>query len=252
MRVTIDDSKFIDSLKQLTQRLNKTAEESITELAQLGAKNLAQWTEPVGLNKKVKEISEKAVAKDINKAMPEVGRTFNLIKKHSQPLAMAYHRALQEGDLEAAEGYARKAIREITDVSKTAQKRHLNSQRNFKGRVKKNPQIMSVVDRGSHDAFKKQAMVNVAYVKKGWLQAGSALKMKYKPPVWLRSTQGGLGTYQRKKSGWNTKVTLINKVSYASRLIDARKINIAIKKTFTGYVKKMERMVEADIKKSGL
>lgn len=251
MRVTVDDKQLLRSLKDFSKRLDKSAEESLTELAQLGAKNLAQWTEPVGLTKKAKDISEKAVSKDIIKAMPEVGRTFNLIKQHSLSLAMAYHRALQEGDLDAAEGYARKALREITDVSRTARRSHLDSQRNTKGRVKDKPQILSVADRGSHESFKRDTVKRIGYVKKGWLQSGTALKMKYRPPVWLRSSEAGLGTYQRRKSGWKTSVTLINRVSYAHRLTDARKIDIALKRTYKGYVKRMEKQIEADAKKAG-
>ena len=244
-RVTIDTRDLEAKLKKLSKDLNKTAEETITEMAQTGGRQLAFRIEPYGLNSKAEQIAKKAIYKDVNSAYDYVGQTYNEIKKLNPRLAIAYSKAVNDGDLNAAEQYARTAIKQYEMRETDYSGAHLDSIRNRKGRVDYNNQrVMGIKNNAEIDTIKTKKSVTAGISKSGWLQAAKDIGAKTRIPSWLRKSKN-YGRAQIIRNGWNTIVTLFNDVPYISNLMTPSKVDAALKNAYRNQVKRMEKQLKA-------
>jgi transposase len=244
------DSRELDrKLKTLSKDLNKTAEQTVTEIAQIGAKQLAYRMQPWGLNEKAKKVSENAVNKDINRAYDYIGQTYNTLRKVSPRLATAYAVAAREGNFTQAEKYARRVIADYKMRSSDAGAAHLDSVRGRRGRVPStNTNVMGIKSNSEIDNIKVEMVERAGYAKAGWLQAGKNIRAKARIPSWLvKSERLGYGTIMSK--GWGTVVTLTNLVTYVSNLLTGQIIANAQAYGIKNQVSKMQRAVNRVAKK---
>jgi len=134
IKVTIDDAELKRKLVKLTTDLNKSASDSIVEMARIGATQLAYRVEPYGTSNKSKTILENAIHKDMNKVYFDNAQTYNAIKKINPRLAHAYSAKIREGDYTTAQEIAAKAIPDI-EQSVNDPGTYLEASRNSRGRV---------------------------------------------------------------------------------------------------------------------
>ncbi len=249
MRVsaTLDTRELERSLKQLTKELNKTAEETITEMAASGCRQLAIATEPRGLSQKQKDISQKVVYKDFSKAYDYIGQTYNSLKERSQRTAIAFAKAVNNGDYNAAERYARKYLPGY-QFRETADDDHIDTVRNQRGRVRNNAEQLGAKSITSLDSIKEARSRKIGYVKAAWLAAGKKLKSKGRIPEWLRHNKSN-HLVSTLKTGWSFTIIVTNLVTYTTNILSESKKKKAIMTAYTGQLKRMQKKVEAACRK---
>lgn len=238
------DSRDLDrKLKRLSRDLNKTADQTVTEIAQIGAKQLAFRMQPWGVNEKAKKVAENAVYKDVNRAYDYIGQTYNTLRKVSRRLATAYAVAAREGNFVEAEKYAKRVIADYKMRSSDAGGAHLESVRGKRGRVPStNTNVMGIRSNSEIDNIKMEMVERAGTAKAGWLQAGKNIGGKGRIPSWLsKSERLGYGTIQRK--GWGTVVILTNLVTYVSNVLTTQIISNAQAYGIKNQVNKMQRSV---------
>ena len=236
------------SLKKLTVAVNKTADESIVEIAQLGSKKLAMYTDPYGISGKTKAVAEKLIFKDVNEAYDSIGQTYGTLKKYNEGAAIGFIKAINNGDIAGAENIARKAIAGFKVGAMDAGK-HLEGVRSSfnKGHVGIGSPVLGLTNRGDLEQIKEMKKNSAGLAKAAWFQAGADIKSPHKAPVWLRK-QFNLGRAKKSKSGWKTVVSLFNKVKYIADILSPYKINKAQVEAYKGTIKKMEKDIDKAIK----
>jgi hypothetical protein len=245
IKVSIDSKKLEADLKKFTKDLNKSAEDSIKEVAQIGSRLLATKIEPFGLTGKAKDISEKAIYKDVNTAYYNIGHTYNSIKKIAGlKLANAYSGQIRDGNYAKAEQIAAKVLMNI-EMQTSDDGSHLQHSRNSKGRVKQNAAPMNILDNNSLDQLAAKAVLTAGTAKAGWLQSGKSIGAKSRIPKWLNKKDMSLGSSKIVSAGWKTTVTLINHVRYAANLLNESKINTIVRNSVQNQIKKMQRIADA-------
>lgn len=242
-KASLDNRSLERSLKKLTKDLNKTAEQTITEMAQIGGRQLAHVIEPYGLGEKAKEISEKAIYKDVHRAYDYVGQTYNALRKISQKIAIAFSNAVRNNDFTAAERYARKYLPGF-EMRHSDSGNHLEKVRGPRGRVPASVPVMGISNSSDLDGIKEQKKLTAGLAKAGWLQAAKNISSKTRVPSWLRKKQN-VGYAKKASSGWNFSVTLYNTVRYASALTTGAKKMQAVRWAYRNQVKRMERQLNA-------
>lgn len=242
INIKIDDKALQQSFKEFTNKLNKTAEDSIIELARTGSTSLANHVEPFGTAKKAKNILEGSILKDISKAYHGTGKTYNEIRKISPNLAIAYIKAVKNNDLEAAERYARRAISNYQDVKYSDSGEYLQSIRGSKGRVTKDAPI-SLINDQEIESIRREKILSAGTAKAGFLQAGQSIGSKKRIPAWLKKS-GVLGSSNIVRNGWKTVVTIINHVRYASNILSESRVNKAVRSAYKFHIKNLQRQVD--------
>lgn len=240
LKVTIDDSVLKQKLVKLTTDLNKSASESIIEMAGIAANQLAIRVEPYGTSNKSKTILENAIHKDLNKVYLDNAATYNAIHKINPKLSHAYSAQIRKGDFNKAQEIAAKAIPKMTQ-STSDSGNYLEGFRNARGRVKA-VSPMNILDSTSLDVLHAKKVLMAGTAKAGWLQAGKSLGAKTRVPKWLKKA-GTLGSSNVVKNGWKTVVALINHVRYSSSVTTPAKINAAVKNAYVNQIKKLEKQV---------
>lgn len=244
MKVSMDTKDLNKRLKTLSRDINKAAEETVIEMAQLGSKQLAIRTKPYGITGNSKLTAEKAIFKDVNKVYQNVGVTYNTIKKYNIKKANAYAYAMNHGETQNAENIARSVLGSFR-VGNVDSGQRLESNRKSNGRVIVANNPIGVADESQIASIKDQKKISAGLAKSGWIQAGKSIGAKARIPAWLRKSMSGLGSSKTIKAGWKTTVTLINHVRYASDVIKKHQINAAIKNAYKNQVKKMQRQVDS-------
>jgi len=247
MKIKIDDESLKRDLKKFTQALNKEASESIIEIAQISTKQLAMRIEPYGLTGKAKDISERAIYKDISKVYWTNGQTYNQIKKIDVKLAHAYAAAINDNNPIRAEEIADKAIKNFS-IAPLDNGEHLEESRRTSRRRVSKASPVNVGDDQALERFKAAKVLTGGTAKAGFLQAGESLGSKFRIQKWLKKA-GGLGTSLIKYDGWKTLVTITNHCSYASEVLSETKIQQAIRNAYTSQIKRLEKQIEALAKK---
>ena len=243
LKVTIDDSVLKQKLVKLTTDLNKSASDSIIEMAGIAANQLAIRVEPYGTSNKSKTILENAIHKDLNKVYLDNAATYNAIKRINPKLAHAYSAQIRKGNFTNAHEIAAKAIPNM-EQSTSDSGNLLESSRNSRGRVGA-VSPMNILDGTSLDVLHAKKVLMSGFTKAGWLQAGKSLGAKTRIPKWLKKNSGTLGSSNIVESGWKTVVTLINHVRYASSVTTPAKINAAVRNAYVNQLKKLQRQVDA-------
>lgn len=246
IKISIDSKALQASLKKLTTDLNKEASESIQSMAAMGGKELAHRVQPFGLTGKAQSTLEGAVYKDISRAYDYVGEAYNKIARVDKKKAIAYIKAINNNDLAAAEKYSRGIINGIgtSDSGNNLSKARTGPKR----RVQDNFNPMVVTDDQTIQNLKQKNVVSAGLVKAGFLQASKYLGRKATIPEWLRKSKL-IGTGLIIKNGWETVVTVINNVRYASSAISESNIQKAINQAYKNQIKKLQRQVDALLKK---
>lgn len=246
VKASINLSKVQSSLKKLSKDLNKTASETITEVAIIGSRQLATRIEPFGLTKKAETISKGAVLKDMSKVYYDTGHAYNVIKQKNKGLAVAYASAIHKNEIDKAEDIARKVITGF-EVERTDSGEHLESQRNSKGRVDEGIP-MGLGDKNSLKELKEKKQATAGLAKAAWLQSGISLGGKTRMGKWLKK-KSGLGNSKKRFFGLTKYVILINRVQYAHKLLTQAKINSAILNSFRNQRTRMTKQLAAITKK---
>lgn len=247
VKASLDDAQLQKKLKQLTRDLNKKAADSIIEMAQSGGRQLAIRVQPYGLGQKTKDNLQKMVYKDIHKAYDYVGQTFRELYKINKSTAYAFSRAANNGDLKAAEMYA-KTVMANFEMQYSDSGQHLDSVRTQNGRVASGAKVMGISNDSEIDNIKAKKVTTAGMAKAGWLQAAKSLGSKARIDKFFRKSEN-LGTSSVNRRQWETVVYLHNKVTYVSELLTPSTINAAIKNAYTNQVKKLEKQLQYITKK---
>jgi hypothetical protein len=242
VKVKVDDAELKRQLKKFTIGLDKTAEDSITEMARIGATQLAYRVEPYGVTKNSQTILEGAVFKDISRTYWDTGRTYNEIKKLDRKLAAAYAAAMNDGDTSKAQSIAEQVISGFS-VGATDDGTHLERARNARGRVA-TPRPLGITGKAELDRLKARKALSAGTAKAGWLQAGASLGSKTRIAKWLKKA-AALGSSQIIRNGWLTAVILVNHVRYASSVISDAKIQAAVSNAYRNHLKRLKKQLEA-------
>lgn len=245
--VKIDYKDLEKSLNEFSNKLGKTVEDSIVEMAQVGSRQLAHLTQPYGIGTKQKTILETAVYKDVFKAYSTIGRTYTDIKALNRRKAAAYIKAIKANDLDTAESIIESVLVDYTEVTNGDNGEYLQSLRNSRGRVDER-RPMNITDNNALERIKKTAIMRAGLVKAGFLKAGELIKSKTRIPKWLKSSEN-IANADVKRSGSATTVTLTNNVRYASSMISAADVQKAIKNAYINKLKQMKRAIDALAKK---
>lgn len=243
IRAKIDVSQYERKMKEFTKKLNKDVSDSIIELGQSTARQLAIATEPRGLNEKAKAISEKAVFYDFSKAYDYVGQTYNTLKAINFKTAVAFAKAVRAGNLEAAERYGRKYISGF-QIRTSDDGEHMDRQRNNKGRVRDGADTLGITDNSALLKIAQEKSKNVAYVKLAWLQAGRSLGAKTRIPGWINKGKT-YGDSNIIRNGWATIIQLHNKITYTSNILSSAKMRMALRAGYRNHLSKLERQINA-------
>lgn len=230
-------------MKEFTRKLNKDAGDSIVELAQSSARQLAIATEPRGITGKAKEVSEKAVFYDFSKAYDYVGQTYNRLKTINFKTAVAFAKAVQAGNLQQAEKYARKYLGGF-EMKTSDDGGHMDRVRNSKGRVRDGAETMGISDNSALQKIAETKSKNIAYSKLAWLQAGRSLGAKTRIPTWM-SKGKTYGTARVIRKGWGTVVELYNMISYSTNVLPPSKMKNALRAGYRNHISKLERQINA-------
>lgn len=243
IKIAIDTSQYEQKMKEFTKKLNKDAGDSIVELAQSSARQLAISTEPRGLTGKAKDISQNAVFFDFSKAYDYVGQTYNRLKAINFKTAIAFAKAVQAGDLQQAEKYARKYIGGF-EMKTSDDGGHMDSVRNNKGRVKDNAETMGISDNSALQRIAEAKSKNIAYSKLAWLQAAQSLGAKTRIPAWIRKDKT-YGSSRVLRNGWSTIIELHNRISYATNVLTTGKMRMALRAGYRNHLNKLQRQIDA-------
>jgi hypothetical protein len=241
LKVTVDSSQLKRDLKKFTEALNKDAADSIIELAQTGCTQLAYRVEPYGITGKAKDISEKAIYKDINKVYWTNGRTYNAVKRINPRLAAAYSKAVNENDDQKAEKIVDSVINDFS-IKPMDSGQHLKASRNSRGRVSK-PSPVNVDSVSDLERLKALKVLTGGTAKAGFLQAGESLGSKTRIQKWLKKA-AGLGSSRIIRNGWETVVWIYNHVKYTSSVISETKIQQAVRNGYVNHLKKMQKQAD--------
>lgn len=248
IKVSTNFNDINRKLEKLSKDLNKDVEDSIIELGQVAAYQLAYRVQPYGVTGKAKETLEKAVYKDVSKAYKTTGRTYADIKIKNPKLAAAYMKAVENNDLAEAERIVEKVLSNYTSVTHDDEAgNYLQGLRNSKGRVDKD-QPMNLTDQGSIKSIKDKMATRAGLVKAGFMKAGESLGSKRRVQKWLQKT-GPIGDSKIVRNGYKTIVTLWNRVRYASNVMSSSAANAAIKNAYNSQLSKMKRQIAALAKK---
>lgn len=240
--VKIDYKNLEKTLDEFSNKLGKTVEENIVEMAQLGSRQLSHLTQPYGTSNKQKTILENAVYKDVNKAYSTIGRTYVDIRALDRSKAAAYIKAIKANDLQAAENIIEGVLVDYTEVSAGDNGEHLQRLRNSRGRVDtRSP--MNITDDNALANIKKKAIMRAGLVKAGFLKAGEIIKSKFRVPKWLKSSEN-IGSAKVNSAGSQTTVTLTNNVRYASSMITPSDIQKAVKNAYVNQLRKLKFAID--------
>lgn len=242
IKVSLQGGKELESsLKRYARAVGMDAEGAVKEYARTGARQLAMRTEPMGLTGKAKRVGEMAVSRDVSLSYASTGRTYNELRKISPRKARAYGAAIEKGDHAAAERVVRATLAGFRDVEATDSGQHLERLRDGKGRVRR-PEIVNLTDEGAVSAIRKEKLLTAGTAKAGWVQAGEAIGSKSRFPAWLRKA-ASLGSASVLRRGWNTVVTLFNRVRYTSNVLPPAKLRAALKATEANQIKRIETIL---------
>lgn len=245
VKFSVDTSSLERSLKDLSKKVNKSAEDSVIELAQASTRQLAIKTSPPGIAKKSQDILEKAIYKDINKVYQNVGVTYNQIKKINPKKATAYAYCMNNGQEANAEEIA-ESVLGVFDIGNVDNGGRLNANRGSNGRVGETASSpIGVSNRSEVEGLKEKKKFSAGLIKKGFLEAGKALGSRFRIPAWLRSKTSGLGDSSIVRAGWKTTVTIHNRVRYASSMISDGKIKDALRVGYNSQIKKLQKQLDA-------
>jgi hypothetical protein len=215
-------------------------------MAQASTKQLAMRIEPYGLTGKAKDISHKAVFKDVSKVYWTNAQTYNQIKKIDPKKANAYGAAIGKDDFKSAEKIADSVLKSFS-IAPLDSGSHLEASRNSRGRVSTASPV-NIGDGDNLEKLKAAKALTAGTAKAGFLQCGEALRSKFRIQKWLKKSPG-LGTANINRNGWKTVVEITNRVKYASSVISETKIQQAIRNAYTNTVKRMQKQLEALSKK---
>ena len=243
IKVKIDYKDLEKSLNEFSKSLNKEVSDNIVEMAQLGSRQLAHFTQPYGVGTKQKDILQKAIYKDVNKAYSTIGKTYFDINALSKKDAAAYIEAIKANDLDTAERIVQRVLIDYKEVKNSDTGQYLQSIRDSKGRVPSYTP-MNLTDRNSIEDIKKKVVVRAGLVKAGWLKAGEIIKSKFRIPAWLRSSEN-IASANVKLDKNKTVVTLTNHVRYTNSLITPADINKAVQRAYINQLRKLKRIIEA-------
>ena len=245
VKISVDSRELERKLKSLTEQLKKEADESIISMAQIGANQLAIRSRPYGNDKKSQDIAEKAIYKDINKVYKDFGSTYAMIKKLDPKKAKAYAFCMNNNEEENALSIAQSVIGSSFTLGAVGEGDALERHRTTKGRVGSVTDPLGVKEKAEIETLKTKKKISAGLAKSGWIQAGISILSKTRVPAWLKKSIGNLGSSEVVKSGWNTTVTLINHVRYASENISDEQIQKAIQNAYKSHIKRLEKIVEA-------
>lgn len=235
------------ALEKFSKQLSKNVDDSIVELGQIAAYQLAYRVQPFGVSGKSKDILDKAIYKDIAKAYKTTGSTYAEIKLKNPNLAAAYLKAVEANDLREAERIVERVLVDYTAVQNTDDGEYLKSLRNQKGRVDTR-KPMNLTNDGVVSNLKKKLSMRAGLVKAGFMKAGQALGWRRRIPKWLQQSIP-LGSAKIIRNGYKTIVTIINHVRYASDVMPEGQIQIAIQNAYRNQLKKLKREIDALAKK---
>lgn len=242
IRVSLQGGRELESsLKRYAKAVGMDAEEAVKEYARTGARQLAMRTEPMGLTGKAKRISEMGISKDVSLAYSSTARTYNEIRRISPRKARAYGAAIEKGDHAAAEKIVRSVLANFRDVEATDSGQHLENLRDSKGRVR-SPEIVNLTNDGAVSAIRREKLLSAGTAKAGFVQAGESIGSKSRFPAWLRKA-ASLGSASVLRRGWDTIVTLFNRVRYTSNVLPAAKLRAALKATEQNQIKRIETIL---------
>ncbi len=247
VKVSLDLTKVKRQLRELRISLNKTAEETVAEIAQSAAKQLAIKIEPYGITAGAKKIAEGAVLKDVMKAYHGTGQTYKAIRQINPKLAYAYSAAIRNGNLKKAEVIARKAIAGL-EVQQTDSGQYLEGKRSSKGRVPNGTAPMNIVADSALDHIRANKILTAGNSKAGFLQAGAAIGSKIRIQSWLRKKHR-LGSAKKSFMAFVKSVTIINHVKYVSNLLTGSKVNSAIAYAYRNQRTRMNKQLDAMARK---
>jgi hypothetical protein len=243
LKITVDYRDVERSLEKFSKALNKSVEESVIELGQSAAYQLAYRVQPFGVSNKSKEILHKAIYKDVSKAYKTTGTTYADIKLKNPKLAAAYMKAVEANDLRAAERIVDKVLSNYTAVEATDSGDYLQSIRNQKGRVDTD-KPMNLTNEGQIKSLKDKLAPRAGLVKAGFMKAGESLGWKRRVPKWLQNAIP-LGSSKILRNGYKTVVTLINHVRYASNVMSDSQAQAAIKNAYNNQIRKLKKQLQA-------
>lgn len=247
IKIKIDDKDFKAALVKFSKDLNKDVGDSIVEMAQIGARQLAIRSQPYGIDEKAENTSIKLVYKDIGKAYHTIGRTYKEIITNNPKFAIPFLKAVNNNDYVLAEHYADKAI-EYNGVANSDDGSFLEASRNGSKQHVGKISPRSIADRSSIDRIKELKIKTIGLAKAGWLNAGAAIGSKSRVPKWLRKGLA-LGTGTVIKNGVLTVVNLINNVRYAESVITESAISAAMNNAYRNQIKKLVMQINNLTKK---
>ena len=243
MKVTMNSTELTRNLKLFADNINKSAEDTIIELAQLGARQLSLRIQPYGVASNAQKVAEGAVLSDISKAYWNPGRVYANLKKSNLQIANAYIALISDGKLSQAENIARKYIHIIDVRNGDDNGSYLESLRNSKGRVPRSEPI-GLTDRNDLEQLKIKKIITAGVAKAGFLQAADAAGSKTSIPKWLRKTKTW-GSSRLVKRGWETICSIINDVPYVSAMLPESVKNAAIANAYQNQIKKMQKIADS-------
>lgn len=243
LKVSVDYSEFMRSLKQFEQRSGKTVFEGMKELAATASKELATRVKPFGLTTKAKKVAQDAVAMDVSKAYASHGRTFNELKKLSPKKAFAYAAAVNRGDFVSAEKIVRKTLREFSDLVASGDGgAHLERIRGKNGRVE-NPDRVGITNHTDYGEILEKKIPTAGLVKGAWLACGRQLGGNPKIQTWLRKGQD-LATTRAVEKSDGVHISITNQADYASSAIHSKDIVRALKNAERLQLRKLQILLD--------
>lgn len=241
--IKLNTAGFDRKIASLARELKLSQEDILTKVAQTGCRNLASRSQPYGFGSKQKDILQKAVYKDINRAYNDIPQTYNAIKKIDQEKAKQFMYFAINKDYDNAFRVAERTIG-VMRVEEAEQGDYLDSVRTTsKRRVRLGVEPIVLLNNNSFDTLKSKFVVSAGTLKASFLSAAQKLGSKAFIQKWLR--KGGLSNVTKTKTSDSFIINVTSLVTYASNHMTPNEIGIAIKDAYRFQQNYLNRQLKA-------
>lgn len=228
MTVTNNAAK---GFRKRAERMERSVKGLLRREARLCAVSLAFSTQPFGDSKTVLDSGEGATAGDIRRCYATPGQVYADFPE--ERYAKAFWWRLMRGEFAEAQKIVDAQCPNFrhTRISYFDPRLH-QGRRNSRGRISKTQKpLQIVIDPKSLDAYVAAEVKRVGWGKGGWAGCARALDGTRGIPGWVVRHKAPAQVHERHVPG-RSEITLVNKVSYASEILDGPRKSQAIDISF--------------------
>ena len=238
---SVDMFRFNDALKKFWAYSTKSIGEITRAQARLFAVELANRTQPFGLDESAQNTGKMAVRRDVLSVFIN-GAAIQSDERHG--LKKWLTDAIAAGKIDDARTAMRRLTGRTPEVSQDVVPSFHQSQRNGRGRIGSKPRQMLVLNGDSLQGYLASREKLVGFAKSGWAQAARDLGGTRGIPAWVTRNRGPGGAEDHTDSGSNPNVVLRNDVSYVSDVLPEAEIERAAQVQAAKMEKSIEKALE--------